>query len=120
MVRSSSSRSDKATRPRTRITPAAKSQAKDRAPIGVEAAGRHIGEIERRCAEAPQPGDFVPHGGDFLAEQRKIAAPAMRQCAGHDRVGKMPARRDPDPTVVEECTLAVLGGEELVVDRAVD
>ena len=89
-------------------------------PIDVEPAGRHIGEIERGRAEAPQPGDLVLDRRHFAAEQREIAAPVMRQRAAHDRVGEPLARRDADAAVVEERALAALGGEELVVGGIVD
>ena len=89
-------------------------------PIGVEAAGRDPGEIERRRAEAAQARDLRLHRGNLLAEQREVAAAEMRQPAGDDRVGEPLPRRDPQAPVVEEGALAALGGEQLVVDRIVD
>ena len=88
-------------------------------PIGVEAAGGDPGEIERRRAEAAQPGEVLLRGGDLPAGEGEIAAPVMRQPAGDDRIGEPLPRGDADAPVVEEGALAVLGHEQLVVRRIV-
>ena len=89
-------------------------------PIGIETAGGDPGEIERGRAEAAQPGDLVLHRAVLTARQLEVAAAGMRQPAGHHGVGKPPARRHPQPLIVEESALAAFGGEQLVVCRIVD
>src|SRR4051794_38490358 len=44
----------------------------------------------------------------------------MWQGAANNRIGKTPARRDPDAAVVQKGALAMLGGEELVAGGVVD
>src|SRR5215472_10537280 len=89
-------------------------------PIGVEAAGRHPGEIERGAAEPPQSGDPLLHRDMLAAREFHVAAAGMRERAGDDRVGQPLARRHPQPLIVEEGALAALGGEQLVIDGVVD
>ena len=55
-------------------------------PVGVDATGRDPGEIERRRAEAAQSGDLLLDHLELLAEQREIAAAAVRQSAGKHRI----------------------------------
>src|SRR5215468_7287050 len=89
-------------------------------PIGVEAAGRHPGEIERGGPEPPQSGDPLLHRDMFVAREFHVAAAGMRERAGDDRVGESLPRRHPQPLIVEEGALAALGGEQLVIDGVVD
>src|SRR5215472_4157491 len=89
-------------------------------PIGIEAAGRHPGEIERGGAEPPQSGDPLLHRDVLAAREFHVAAAGMRERAGDDRVGEPLARRHPQPLIVEEGALAALGGEQLVIGGVVD
>src|SRR5215813_13663542 len=89
-------------------------------PIGIEAAGRHPGEIERGGPEPPQSGDPLLHRDMFVAREFHVAAAGMRERAGDDRVGQPLARRHPQPLIVEEGALAALGGEQLVIGGVVD
>ena len=89
-------------------------------PVGVEAAGRDPGEIERGRAEAAQARDLVLHGGRSRGGRARDRRGRVRQPAGDDRVGEPLARGDAQAPVVEEGALAALGGEQLVVGRIVD
>src|SRR5262244_268397 len=89
-------------------------------PIGVEAAGRHPGEIERGGPEPPQSGDPLLHRDVLAAREFHVAAARMRERAGDDRVGEPLARRHPQPLIVEEGPLAAFGGEQLVIGGVVD
>src|SRR5262244_1411443 len=89
-------------------------------PIGIEAAGRHPGEIERGGPEPPQSGDPLLHRDVLAAREFHVAAAGMRESAGDDRVGEPLARRHPQPLIVEEGALAALGRKQLVIDGIVD
>src|SRR5215467_6668706 len=89
-------------------------------PIGVEAAGRDPGEIERCGAESPQSGDPLLHRDMLAAREFHVAAAGMRERAGDSRVGEPLARRHPQPLIVEEGALAALGRKQLVIDGIVD
>src|SRR4051794_39458284 len=56
-------------------------------PIYVEAPGRDPGEVERGGSETPQADDLLLHSRELAARQHEIAAAAVRQPAGDDRVG---------------------------------
>src|SRR6266536_1726170 len=89
-------------------------------PIAVEPSRGHPGEIERGRSESPQSADLALYRRDLVAELRKIAAPAMRQPAGHDRIVEPTARRHPQASIVHECAFAALGSVKLVGRRIVD
>src|SRR3954463_15275982 len=74
-------------------------------PKYVEAPGRDPGEIERGGSETSQADHHLLHGSKLAARQREIAAAAMRQAAGDNRVGEALARRNAQPLIVEESAL---------------
>ncbi len=66
------------------------------------------------ASEAAKSRHLFLHRHEFGAEQREIAAPAMRQAAGDHGVGHRAAPGDAQALVVQECALAALGDEHLV------
>src|SRR6516162_507861 len=54
-------------------------------PIGIDAAGRDPGEVKGGRSKPAQPGNLVRNGLKLTAEEREVAASAVRQPAGKHR-----------------------------------
>ena len=77
--------------------PAAMSQRVEPAlPVGVEAAAGHVGDVERRRAEAPHAADPRHHGRRLPQEEAVVALADMGQPAADEgvrHVGRCAATR---------------------------
>ena len=89
-------------------------------PEAVEPAGRDIGKIESRGAEAPHAGRRVHHFRQFAEKPFMALASKERNAGRNDRFREVLANRHAQALVVEIGAVALLGHVHLVRHRIVD
>src|SRR5690606_1106601 len=76
-------------------------------PVAVEAPRCRPRQIERRRTRSADPGN-LPHECFRLPQKAQVSCPAaVRNAGGNHRIRKSLACSYSDPTVVQECTLAL-------------